>query len=275
MATLTAYVPVFNQAANLPMALRSLHAQTIKPSSVVVVDDASTDNSADVARALGAQVISFGVNQGRGAARDAAMAACNSEFVLCCDATCRLEPHFAERAMYHLRCPNVAAVFGVYGSANVKTTSDRWRARHLFKVGRFLEIDQKAAFSTYGAMVRKSSVEEAGGYNKTLKQCEDADLGDRLRQLQLLVLRDPTCLAISTISNSIPQVLERYWRWNVGLEPRFSLRQYLAKVRYSMTEMLKRDLRARDYSAAMVTLVCPHYEAWRTWMHKEASQTGD
>jgi glycosyltransferase involved in cell wall biosynthesis len=267
MRSLTAYVPVFNQASSLPSALRSLQTQTLAPSSIVVVDDASTDNSVDVARALGARVVRMKANRGRGAARQAAMEACDSEFVLCCDATCRLEPDFTERALRHIVHPEVAAVFGVYGSASERTLSDRWRARHLFKVGTCEGVNEQAAFATYGALVRRNAVIRVGGFDPSLRQSEDAELGERLRQAGFRVLRDASCLAISTVSNSLVQVLERYWRWHAGLEPRFSLRQYAATLAYSVKVMVRQDLQAADYGSAALSLVCPHYEAWKSWRH--------
>jgi glycosyltransferase involved in cell wall biosynthesis len=274
MISLTAYVPVYNQATSLPVALRSLQSQTVKPTSIVVVDDASTDHSADVARTFGARVIRFERNQGRGAARRAAMAASDSEWVLCCDATCRLEPTFAERALFHSVKPEVAAVFGVYGSAEGGSTADRWRARHLFKVGSFVELDCNAAFATYGAMVRKSALVAVGGYDETLKQSEDAELGERLRQAGFQVLRDPSCRAISTVRNSFPQVLERYWRWNAGVTPRFSPRQYLATIAYSLKVLVSADLSAGDYRSVFVSLLCPHYQAWQSWRHRQKIRSG-
>lgn len=267
MNLLSAYIPVYNQASSLPTALRSLRLQTIAPSCIVVVDDGSTDKSVDVARALGARVVCMEDNQGRGAARKAAMEACDTELVLCCDATCRLEPDFAERALRHLIEQDVAAVFGAYGAGSELTLSDRWRARHLFKVGSCLELNDRAAFATYGALVRRKAVMSVGGYDPSLRQSEDAELGERLRQAGFRVLRDPSCLAISTVSNSLVQVLERYWRWHAGLEPRFSLRQYAATLAYSFKVMVRQDLQAGDYGSAALSLLCPHYEAWKSWRH--------
>ena len=49
-------IPVRDGAAYLDEALASVFAQTLPPSEVVVVDDGSTDGSADVARAHDARV---------------------------------------------------------------------------------------------------------------------------------------------------------------------------------------------------------------------------
>lgn len=61
-------IPVFNQAAYLGEALDSVAAQTLAPAEVVVVDDGSTDGSADVAEARGIRTLRI-ENRGVGPAR--------------------------------------------------------------------------------------------------------------------------------------------------------------------------------------------------------------
>lgn len=50
-------IPARNEEQNLPKVLASLAAQSIRPMEIIVVDDASTDGTAEVARAHGARVI--------------------------------------------------------------------------------------------------------------------------------------------------------------------------------------------------------------------------
>lgn len=57
------FVPAWNEEGNLPAVLDELE-QELPHAHVLVVDDGSTDRTADVAREHGAEVISFGVNRG-------------------------------------------------------------------------------------------------------------------------------------------------------------------------------------------------------------------
>jgi 4,4'-diaponeurosporenoate glycosyltransferase len=50
-------IPARNEEHNLPALLRSLASEGMKPQEVLVVDDSSTDRTAEVARQLGATVI--------------------------------------------------------------------------------------------------------------------------------------------------------------------------------------------------------------------------
>lgn len=57
------FIPAWNEEENLPAVLDEL-GRGLPDSDVLVVDDGSTDATAEVARAGGAQVVSFGENRG-------------------------------------------------------------------------------------------------------------------------------------------------------------------------------------------------------------------
>ena len=57
------FVPAWNEEANLPAVLRELETE-LPRADVLVIDDGSTDATADVARRHGAAVVSFGENRG-------------------------------------------------------------------------------------------------------------------------------------------------------------------------------------------------------------------
>jgi glycosyltransferase involved in cell wall biosynthesis len=57
------FIPAWNEEDNLPAVLDELGA-ALPDSDILVVDDGSTDRTAEVARAHGADVLSFGENRG-------------------------------------------------------------------------------------------------------------------------------------------------------------------------------------------------------------------
>jgi hypothetical protein len=57
------FIPAWNEEENLPAVLDALRAE-LPDVDVLVVDDGSTDATADVARSRGATVLSLGVNRG-------------------------------------------------------------------------------------------------------------------------------------------------------------------------------------------------------------------
>jgi glycosyltransferase involved in cell wall biosynthesis len=61
------FIPAWNEEQGLPAVLEELHAE-LPETDVLVIDDGSTDRTADVAKEHGATVLSFGENRGLRAA---------------------------------------------------------------------------------------------------------------------------------------------------------------------------------------------------------------
>src|SRR5271168_669692 len=57
IAPISVILPVFNGSRDLERALNSIAAQTLAPAEVIVVDDGSTDDSGEIARAAGCIVL--------------------------------------------------------------------------------------------------------------------------------------------------------------------------------------------------------------------------
>jgi glycosyltransferase involved in cell wall biosynthesis len=63
MSDTVVFIPAWNEEDNLPAVLDGLHEQ-VADADLLVVDDGSTDRTADVAREHGAKVLSLGANRG-------------------------------------------------------------------------------------------------------------------------------------------------------------------------------------------------------------------
>ncbi|NCC05173.1 MAG: glycosyltransferase [Proteobacteria bacterium] len=81
-------VPLYNKAAHIERALRSIQRQTNEPAEVIVVDDGSTDEGGDIVRHFemkGLRLISQ-KNQGVSAARNRGMSEASTDLVAFLDA---------------------------------------------------------------------------------------------------------------------------------------------------------------------------------------------
>jgi glycosyltransferase involved in cell wall biosynthesis len=77
----TIVLPVYNGAAFVGEAIESVLAQTYEPIELIVVDDGSTDGSADVARRYDGIRLIQQENRGAGPARNTGIAAATGEFI--------------------------------------------------------------------------------------------------------------------------------------------------------------------------------------------------
>jgi glycosyltransferase involved in cell wall biosynthesis len=254
----SAYVPCYNSPKTIRKAIRSIAEQTVLATEIFVIDDGSTDGSGEM---TGVKVVRLKSNAGRGAARSRAMAEARHELVLGCDATLVLDRYFLEKALPWFSNDQVAGVFGRINAGTSLRVADRWRERHLFQSSLELRVRHRASLATYCCLVRKSAVEDAGGFNAALRAGEDADLGERLLAAGFDVIFDPQLEATSVLSNSVMEVLERYARWNTL--SRMTARGYLRQLNYAVKVMAIKDLKERDPLGACISLLAPHYQFWK------------
>ncbi len=96
--TIALCIPAYNAAAYLPRLLRSAAAQKIPFDEILVYNDCSTDNTAEVAKAHGARVISGDRNVGCSAGKNTLLRESSSEWIHYHDADDELLPNFTTLA---------------------------------------------------------------------------------------------------------------------------------------------------------------------------------
>ncbi|BBZ08117.1 hypothetical protein MDOR_22860 [Mycolicibacterium doricum] len=116
--TIEVIIPVRDMADHLPKLLRPLLAQTADGDWITVVDDASGDDTAAVARSLGAGVVALKDSRGPYYARQVAASRSTADILLFTDARCRPLPGLLEAHRTLQRQPGVAL-----SCTNVRTLS--------------------------------------------------------------------------------------------------------------------------------------------------------
>jgi glycosyltransferase involved in cell wall biosynthesis len=164
-------IACFNHACYLAEAIKSALAQTYSPVEIVVVDDGSTDDSAQVARCYPVQVV-HQTNQGLAAASNAGVRASRGTFVMRLDADDRLKPTYVEETL-RLLLDNPDLHF-------VYTQVEYFGARSgSYPIEEFdPETLAQRNYINASAMMRRASFEVVGGYCEALSRvrCEDWDL---------------------------------------------------------------------------------------------------
>src|SRR3954447_14974934 len=99
MKRVSVIMPAYQSAAVIGDALRSVLAQTYDDWELIVADDASEDDTADVAAAVSSRVrvVRAQVNRGPAAARNLALRQASGELVAFLDADDWWTPHYLER----------------------------------------------------------------------------------------------------------------------------------------------------------------------------------
>ncbi|MER7456804.1 glycosyltransferase family A protein [Micromonospora sp. NPDC126480] len=183
-------VPMYNDSRTIDLCLRSVAAQRYRPVEVVVVDDASTDDSAARAARHPCTLVRAARNGGPGAARNLGVAHARGEVIFFLDADLTLHPDAVAEAVALLAEPaGYGAVFGVPDAEPLfpETLVGQYRILQYHYWRRSAEGLVSGGFYALGA-VRRSAFEEAGWFNPALRQTEEIDHAERLSRRHPMLL---------------------------------------------------------------------------------------
>ena len=183
-AEITVIIPLYNYAHFIEEALDSVRAQTIAALDLVIVNDASTDQSEAVARAwLEANAHRFNrailirntPNAGLGFSRNVGFANAETPFVLPLDADNRLRPEMCEQALETIRSSGAAYVYPrIRQFGNRIELMGEWRYDPARLVG--------GNFVDAMTLIRKAAWADVGGYDHVRYGWEDYDLWCRFAE---------------------------------------------------------------------------------------------
>ena len=285
MQRITAYTPAYNVSEYLARTIEGLISQTHPFDEILVIDDGSRDNSAEIAsRYPQVTLIKHPFNKGLAAARNTAMRAARNELVASVDADVVAEPNWIAMLLPHMADPKVAGAGGFLAEGVQKTLADRWRRARMAQEWGPNYIRNPRFLYGSNNLLRKSAVLEAGGYNESLRTCgEDPDLAARLRARGWDLIYDPAARATHLRHDNLKSIMDMYWRWwkfgNQAYRNGVRLRSVLGNAlfvhfRYNFLEPAKIDFRegrldllALDF----LTLGYMPYRDFRLWMSTKAA----
>lgn len=180
-------IPARNAAATIERCLDSIEALQIKPAEIIVVDDASSDETGRLAQCKGARVIRKDRNVGPGLARNAGASMATSDFLAFTDSDCTVPPDWLNRFAAALSDGQYCAVTGPYAGATDSKLLSRLIDLTLRHSQRGLPNSIQSTISS-NLCVRRKDFELAGGfpaYKLPLSQMcywgnEDEELGHLL-----------------------------------------------------------------------------------------------
>jgi glycosyltransferase involved in cell wall biosynthesis len=173
-------VPAYNAAWILADCLEAVFQSTLLEFEVIVVDDGSTDRTAEIARQFPCKVVTTSSKSGPGAARNVGAASASAEILVFVDSDVLIKPDsLSAVAAAFASEPDLAALFGSYEAATApgNFTSVFKNLQHHYTHQTSNER-ANSFWSGFGA-VRRALFEEVGGFPNGRKM-EDIELGYRL-----------------------------------------------------------------------------------------------
>lgn len=174
-------IPTYNQRAFLMQAIESAWNQTLPPDEVIVVDNASSDGTDELCRGLGDRIryIRLDENRGAAAARNAGTAATDCPIVVYLDGDDVMREDCLEARIPLIAAdPDAGLVLGTMLIVSEDLTPIAEEPQSYKKRSRitFDAAVREPNCPTGGLVVRKSVLNEIGGWDETLWNAQDCDL---------------------------------------------------------------------------------------------------
>ncbi|PID77203.1 MAG: glycosyl transferase family A [Deltaproteobacteria bacterium] len=189
-------IPVFNRENFIRAALTSVLAQTRLPEEIIVVDDGSTDSSAEIIHQIMQESLvpihyHYQENQGPAAARNLGIKKAAGDYLIFLDSDDRFEKKKIELQL---------AAMLENPKCRLSHTDEKWlrNGRHLNKKKRHIPGSGDIFFRGLGlcvvgmstVMVKKEIFAEYGLFDESLPCCEDYDFWLRVSAFEPFLLVD-------------------------------------------------------------------------------------
>jgi glycosyltransferase involved in cell wall biosynthesis len=190
-------IPAYNAAQHLETSLARLAASSEAPLECIVVDDGSTDGTADIARRCGAKVLSTKGRAGPARARNQGATAAKGDILFFLDADVCVHPDTLARVRQNYEDdPGLDAVIGSYDTSpgSRDFLSQYKNLMHCY-VHQHGKRDACAFWSGCGA-IRRDVFFQHAGFDESYSRpaIEDIELGYRLRNAGRKVVLDKDIL---------------------------------------------------------------------------------
>lgn len=201
MAKVTVIVPVFNAEKTIEACLKSILRNIYPDYEVIVVNDGSTDNTANIVSRFPVRLITLKENFGAGYARNIGIENAQGEIVAFIDADCVAEENWLSKLVQNI-CGEVVGVTGLYKTLNNKTRVSLFVGYDItyrfLKCSNFTDI-----LGTYNCAIKKSILKEIK-FDVKIKGAawEDTKLGLLISRKHKLVI-DKNCFVFHLHADSI------------------------------------------------------------------------
>ncbi|MNI21496.1 putative glycosyltransferase EpsJ [compost metagenome] len=178
-------IPTYNRERYIGEAINSVLQQTCKDYEIIVVDDGSTDHTAQIVKSFGAQVRYVSQkNSGPSEARNTGIRLAKGEFIAFLDSDDRFLPEKLRKNKKFLQSsPNCRFLYGRYYSrrqGQKKRIERNVRAfKNLDKL-RYYLYTRRFTIRTSTAIIHRSCFDQVGFFNAKYRYSQDWDMWLRL-----------------------------------------------------------------------------------------------
>lgn len=214
-------VPAYNAAVQIPSLLDALATQTVMASEIVLIDDGSTDGTADAASAwarrhptLNIRVLSQ-PNQGPAVARNLGANSCSAEIIVFIDSDCIPQADWMAQMLAPFQDPDVTGVQGSYRTSQREMAALFAQIEIEERYERMKRGDGIDFIGTYAAAYRRDIFLAEGAFDTGFRMAsgEDVDFSYRLADRGFRMVFQPSAIVYHRHPDTFTKYLkQKYWR---------------------------------------------------------------
>jgi len=216
------YVPCFNAQDCIGDCLKGILAQTEKPASILLIDDASPVpleslpcvQEAVAASGGAASVLRLETNIGLAPSRNKALELCKTPLLASLDADVVAEPDWLEKLLKAFNAGDAAGVGGRLDELRQDTLGDRWRAVHMAQHWGDAPLSNPRFLYGANNLFDATALRRAGGYISSLRSnYEDMSASEKLLSMGCKLLYEPAARCGHLRRDTEESILKGFWKW--------------------------------------------------------------
>lgn len=217
-------IPTYNAEKYIGKCLKALLSQNYKKRyEIIVVDDGSTDKTAEIVRKFKKVKLIEQEHKGPAAARNLGIKHSKGAILLFTDADCVPTKNWIRFMVEPFKDRSIVGVCGAYKTLNKESLIARFVGYEIERRYEELKKEEKIDFvGTYSAAYRKNILLKIGGFDESfpLASGEDPELSFRLSEIGAKMVFQPKAIVFHHHPDNLSKLLKnQFWRgyWRIFL----------------------------------------------------------
>lgn len=214
MKKISVYIPAYNAESTIEKCIKSILSQSYPVEKIIIIDDGSTDKTAEIVSEYPVTLIKHSTNKGIAAARNTALNNVSTEFISSVDADCCPEKQWLEKLIKLISGRNISGAGGNLIEVHTKGLANTWRTIHMGQNWGNRPIYNPPFLYGNNCIYKTADIKKAGVYKDKYKtNYEDFDICKKLYKMNKNLIYTPHAKVYHYRKDNILSVTKTFWNW--------------------------------------------------------------